>query len=712
MQALEKERHNFWLWIPALFAFGCIFFISFQENFLTSLVIFSALFFAAIFLSICNRSSNRFLICAAIAIFLTGSFYAFFYQKTFLSHTEITGKVYVDGVGKIESLRKFHNPINHLDGANLVIAKPVLYKSEFTKKKEHPTVKKKKSSPKKISKSKLEKNFINLQDYQDLDRGFLDHSKNYQQVEWIGEKKLFPNPPAKISLNLVRFDESLSLNDEIAFKALLEPAEDREFPNDFDYKLDAKAKKIGASGFVIGKIEITKKAEISSIDGYFSQLRETIRNKINQHLSGDEAAISIALLIGDQKVISKDLLEKIRISGLAHLLSISGFHLSLAGAIFFIKIRFCLSRSEYLALNFDIKKIAGVAAIIATYFYLKIAGSPIPAQRAFLMIFLVFLALIFHEKINAKRAIMASALILILYNPYVIFNIGFQLSFVAVLVLATFYNEFKYQISPKILRYFCEIILLSIIIQIISLPFILHSFGNVAWLGFISNILAIPLSSFFIMPLGFLALFLMPLNLEKYALLAMEKGIFLLEKIINFVNEIAYANFASPHLSNLGLIIATAGILLILFHKNHLRCYGIILFLLSFCELQVAKKPDLIFEKEQKFFAIYDEKNGVLFSKKLRESRQCKSWMKRFGEDEFKVGNFCEKNKCEFEQKGRKILVVLKRSKISELCEKEFDLVVNLTAKYELPECVKAKKKIDNFDFYLGGTKEVVWRDL
>ena len=403
------------------------------------------------------------------------------------------------------------------------------------------------------------------------------------------------------------------------------------------------------------------------------------------------------------------MLEKIRISGLAHLLSISGFHLSLAGTIFFITVRFLLSRSEYLALNFDIKKFAAIAAIIATYFYLKIAGSPIPAQRAFLMIFLVFLALIFHEKINAKRSIMACALILIIYNPYVIFNIGFQLSFIAVLVLAVFYSEFKYQISPKILHYFYEIILLSILIQIISLPFILHSFGNVAWLGFISNILAIPLGSFVIMPLGFLALFLMPLNLEKYVLLGMEKGILLLEKIINFVNEISYANFASPHLSSFGLVIATVGIILILFHKNHLRCYGIILFLLSFSELQISKKPDLIFEKEQKFFAIYDEKNGLFFSKKLRESRQRKSWMKHFGEDKFKVVNFCEKNKCEFEQKGKKILVILKRSKISEICKNEFDLAVNLTAKYELPKCVKAKDKIDNSDFYLKEAREIFW---
>jgi lipopolysaccharide export LptBFGC system permease protein LptF len=132
-----------------------------------------------------------------------------------------------------------------------------------------------------------------------------------------------------------------------------------------------------------------------------------------------------------------------------------------------------------------------------------------------------------------------------------------------------------------------------------------------------------------------------------------------------------------------------------------------ILFLLSFSELKISARPDLIFEKEQKFFAIYDEENGLVFSKKIRDSKQRRAWMKRFNENEFKVVDFCEKNKCEFEKKGKKILIILKRSKISEICKNEFDLVVNLTKKHELPSCVKSKQVIDNFDFYSKGTHEI-----
>lgn len=84
----------------------------------------------------------------------------------------------------------------------------------------------------------------------------------------------------------------------------------------------------------MGAPQIIKQNQINSVDSWFLNLREIIRQKILNNLSGDVANVSLALLIGEQKQISKNLLTAIRNSGLSHLLSISGFHLSLASAIF------------------------------------------------------------------------------------------------------------------------------------------------------------------------------------------------------------------------------------------------------------------------------------------------------------------------------------------------------------------------------------------
>jgi len=763
---IEQERESLWLWIPILLGFGAAFYFSFEENFLAKFYIFVALFFASALFSFLNRNSYRSLIFLGCALFLAGCFYANFYQRIFLNQTEITGKVFVDAVGKVSDVRKFHNPINHLDGANLLISEPVFYKSKFVEKKK---VSKKKSAKKKIKKSakpkkitknkritrchsnesgnpenvsialdseprendvecvakkpkkkkpvkkisekKIEKNFINLENYQEIDRKFLDYSKNYQAVEWqeIKGREVFPNPLKKISVNLIKNSQEVGVNDVIAVRLMLQPPQIREFPDDFNFAIDAKSKKIGAYGFVLGEAKILKKAEVSSFDEWFIFLREKIRGKILNTLSGDESAIALAFLIGDQSQISKNLLEKIRSSGLAHLLSISGFHLSLAGAIFFVATRFLLSRSEYLALHFDLKKIAAIAAIFATYFYLQIAGSPLPAQRAFLMVLLVFVALFLNEKIDSRRAIMSSILILILFNPYAVFNVSFQLSFAAILVLGVFYEEFPKKISfgrnifVRSFWYFLEIILLSILLQIATLPFLMHSFQNVALLGFISNVLAIPLTSFFVMPLGFLSLFLMPLGLEKYALFLMGEGIVLIEKIIIFVTNFDYSHLTSLRLPNVGLVIAIIGLMMICLMKNKLRFFGIVIFFLSFLTIFLTQKPSVLFDGGQKFFAIYDKENGLIFSKSLRASRQRHLWMKQMDENEFKYLKNCDEKFCEI-TKNKKFLVLLKRNKISEICQKDFDVIVNLTAKYKLPDCIGEDKiKIDNFDFYKKG---------
>jgi len=680
-QIFEEERQNFLLWIPVFFGAGIIFYFEFSA-------VFYPLFVAAVFLFIISRS---FILLACIA-FLLGGFYAKFYEKPI----ELNAKTFVEVSGKVESVRKFYNPINHLEGANLVVSdltlkKPTTYqkkrpvkKSKLQKdeKKEHKISKRKPRKKHKISTKKIEKDFVNLEGYQEIDREFLDQINAYQNE--------VPQNLKRISVNLVKGAKDISVNDKITFRALLQPPQKQEFPDSFDYQLDAKIKKIAAYGFVAGEVVILEKSKISNFDQWFLSLREKIRQKISATLKGDEAAIAVAFLIGDQKEISKDLSTKIRNSGLAHLLSISGFHLSLAGAIFFLSIRFLLSRNESLTLKFDLKKIAAFLAIFAVYFYLKIAGSPLPAQRAFLLVLFALLALFFDEKFDVKRATMLAILLLILTNPYVIFSVSFQLSFAAILVLISF--------SKPDRNYFLQIILLSIFIQIATLPFLMHHFRNLSLLGFVANLLAIPLTSFFIMPLGFLALIFMPLNLSSPFLLLMNPGILALKKIADFVDSLPYSHFSSPWLSGSGLALASFGLLIICLHKSKIRLIGALIFLLSFLTIFSVKKADLIFEKNQKFFAVYDGEN-LFFSKKLRASKQRQLWMDEFDQKEFKM-IFCEKNFCEVEAKNHKILALLKRNKIDEICKKDFDVIVNLTRKYKLPQCIKENKiRIDNEDF-------------
>ncbi len=775
-----KEQNELWLWIPVLFGFGAVFFISFEAGFSRNFSAFLILFFAVVAFWYFSKEALRSLLFLAVAVFLSGSFYAFIYQKTFLNHTKITGKIYVDGIAKIESVREFYNPTIHRGGAVILLSDPILYKAEFNKSgaknikiKKHKKTKIKKKNPEKVKRKtkkqkaeelglsiaeyeqmralekekKLEerikkaeikeqkkrqreqkyfmKNFINIANYQDVDRKFLDYAKNYQNVKWVkdGDKDLFLKPPQKLLVNAVKNYSNLKVNDLVALRMMLQPPDKKEFFDDFDFSIDAKARKIGAYGFAMGSVKVLRESEISNLEQWFLDLREEIRGKIYAVMKGDDAAIAVALLIGDQNQISKEMMNNIRISGLAHLLSISGFHLSLAAMIFLFLTRFLLSRSEYLSLHFDLKKVAAVIGIFSSYFYLKISGSPPPAERAFLMVLFGLISLLISQKVNAKRMVMSAVLLMILYNPYGMFNIGLQLSFAAIIVLGALSDDVFSKFKPdrdrnfviKASWYFLEIILVSIILQIALMPFLMHSFQNVALLGFIANILAIPLASFWVMPFGFLALFMMPFGLEKLPLIAMKEGIIWTEKIMVFVANLDYVNWISPELSGFGLSLAIFGLLLLCLAKTKIRFLGLLFFVLSFAEISIAKKPDLAFNKDQKFFTIYDQENGLIFSKDMKPSKRRELWMKKFNQKDFKSFNdfskewqeqkgiFCDLDKCVI-YKNQKFLVLFSRGKINEICQNDFDVIINLSARYQLPDCIKPEKiKIDNLDFHQNG---------
>ncbi len=148
--------------------------------------------------------------------------------------------------------------------------------------------------------------------------------------------------------------------------------------------------------------------------------------------------------------------------------------------------------------------------------------------------------------------------------------------------------------------------------------------------------------------------------------------------------------------------VAVIGLLLICLTKSNLRFVGVAVFALSFATIFLNKKPDILFDGSQKFFAIYD-KNGLVFSKDLKPSKKRQLWMDKMGEDEFKSLNSCDETKCLIE-KNKRILVLTARNKISEICKNDFDVIVNLTAKYSLPDCIADEKiKIDNSDFYQKG---------
>lgn len=717
----NQEQENIFLYFLVLFGFGILFFLSFQENVLKFFPYFVTFFLLTAFLIFFNLKSLHFLVFATCFFFLLGCFYTVFYEKFILNYTKINGKVFLDGFGKVLEIKEKTNS----EKVNIILTNLTLFKSNFKSENNKEYIEKK---PKKLRKSTIANNFMNLANYQEINREFLDKKENYQIIEWQEKfgQKLFPLPPPKISISLRKANEALEVNDVISFRALFDKTNSQNLFNKFDTKKYQKLQKIGGYGFAIGDVKIVKKAKIDNVGEYFLNLRNKISKNISKVISGDEGEILKALLIGKKDGISHDLKEKIKNSGLSHLLAISGLHLSIVASIFFVLFRKILAFSSYLALNFDLKKISAILAILASFIYLKISGSPITAQRAFLMIALAFMAIFFDEKANFKRILIIIALLLIVVNPYVIFSVSFQLSFVAIIsiaILTKFYQQ-KIQQSflAKFLNYFLAIIIISLFVQITTAPILISNFGSLPILGFISNLIAIPLVTIFILPIGFLALFLMIFGIEEFALIFVEKAIFYLIKIIELFGNLQFSLIELPF--EFGFLEVFLSILaLLLFYLANSRALKILAilifftsFIMSFYAKINTKLPNIIFDDNGQYFAIYDDRFGLIFNKKPRSKNEIEDFKKYFKQSDFRLlknisdtdlksSKFnlvkCDKDKCFIETKNinyQKILVLLRRNKVSEVCNWQFDLIVNMTNKYLLPDCVKNRKKIDNSD--------------
>jgi len=724
---LLQRNSSVFLYIPIIFCLGCFVAILNQEIFLNKISIIIFLTFLLSLFNYLNRDSLISLIATVIIIFFCGIIYCIIYEKIFFNYENITKKLYVEGYGTISNITISANSktnkkieIITLSNLDLFIPKP---------------------KAKNINNKAKKFDFINDKELLDIDRKFIELTNSYQNVasKEYSDKRKIVNPPKKIALIINNNFNKVEINDKIKFRALIKESNNKEFIDDFDFNYDRKIKDIGGFGFVVGNVEIVEKSIVNNIDKWFLKLRKKITDKIFNVLDEDEAGIAIGLLIGDQDKISKTTLNNIRNSGLSHILTISGFHLSLASAIFFVTIRFLLASFEKISLNYDIRKISAILAIISSYFYLKIANSPLPAQRSFIIIFLIMLSFLIERKFDGKRALFISLLIITIGNPYSLLNLSFQLSFISILTLLIFYefnNQPKYEndkvlkeVSPlflsivKIIRYIFSTIILSILVQITTLPFLLNSFKSAGILGFIANITAIPLAGFIIMPLGFLSLLLMPLNLEKITLELMGNAIYIFEYNAEIIANLKYAVLKTSTLPDKQLFIATIAMLLFSIINNFkLRIFLIIIFFLTFISLTSNTKPIISIPYNQKFVTIYDQKNGLFFLDNLKPSKQLDLWLKYFEESSFKIIDNCQKNHqeklckncqkefCKIYHEDKKILVIKKRIDLDIACNNnffnQFDLIINLTKKYILPKCLdqnSTKIIIDNIDFYNKG---------
>jgi competence protein ComEC len=408
-------------------------------------------------------------------------------------------------------------------------------------------------------------------------------------VEHVTSPDISRPSPMRVRLSLRKNKTYMQVGDWIHTKATLFAPSRPALPNTFDFTQYFYFRGIDAVGYVTGKMALSQPRTEDTSEHYLSVLRRNSANYLKDTMSQPASGVAIALTTGIKDAITTETRDAFTASSLGHMLAISGMHMSiLCGTMFWI-IRAIASCVPVLALNYPIKKIAAIAGLICGALYLTLADFPISAIRAYIMIAVLFLAILCDRQSDTLRCIVLAALAIVIVNPHAVGDIGFQLSFAATLALILVYRRVRHyniirqihkrHIGLRIVMYCAQLMFSSFIAGLITAPLVAYHFHHVALFGIIANMLALPVLSFLVAPALLLSLPAAPLGLAPAMLSIAEYGLDWIIQSAMFVAQMPNATHYVAPFSAVVAIGITIGIFLLLIIKN-MKIYAALLLVL------------------------------------------------------------------------------------------------------------------------------------
>ena len=278
----------------------------------------------------------------------------------------------------------------------------------------------------------------------------------------------------------------LEYRDRIKVTGLIEVPEKKD---NFDYA--GYLSKDGVSAIMsFPKMEIIQKG---SFENVFQKIiyntykfKDRAGSEIRKYIPSNLSPIMEGLILGNDSKMDKDMKTKLSKSGLSHIIAISGSHIVLFAAML----------CEVLLFLGFWRKQAQIGAIIFALFYVFFVGLPASAVRAGIMVSLLFLAQILGRQSFNLRTLAIAAFIILLENPLLLkFDLGFQLSFLAVLgliLMGPVFNSWLNILFKDRLGFIREITAMTLAAEVFTVPLLIYSFGYFSVVSLISNIVVIP----------------------------------------------------------------------------------------------------------------------------------------------------------------------------------------------------------------------------
>ncbi len=315
----------------------------------------------------------------------------------------------------------------------------------------------------------------------------------------------------------------------------LKPVDAPANPGQFDYGQYLRRQGIYRQAFV-AKYQIVsyKPSWEEGIMPLMAKWRHNVSLEFEKNgLTGDRLGVAAALVLGDRNFLSADIQTTYSKSGVMHILAVSGMHVAILYGFLLVLLGF-LDKSRTGSV------IQSIIILILVWCYSFLTGLPPSVLRSAVMFTFLIMGKLFNRNSNSLNTLAASAFCLILVSPNIVFDIGFQLSYMAVAGIIIFYEPIRKLYLPgnRILKYLWELIAVSIAAQLTTTSLAIYYFHQFPNYFLLSNLVAVPASSITLA----LAIVLLVTSffpwLAAYVAVALGYGIDFLNGGIRFVEQI------------------------------------------------------------------------------------------------------------------------------------------------------------------------------
>jgi competence protein ComEC len=505
------------------------------------------------------------------------------------------------------------------------------------------------------------------------------------------------SPRSQVKLERVRLSvrkgTAPAVGSFVELKARLQPPLAPMRPGSYDFGRDMFFQGIGASGFVTGAIKTVEPPVSGGLALRYAALMQGLRDAIDARirttLDGDKRAIATALLTGRRDAITTPVNDAMFISGLGHVLSISGYHMAVVAGVVFFAVRALLALIPALTVGFPIKKWSAAAALAAAAFYLLLSGAEVATQRSFFMTAVVLIAVMVDRRAVTFRTLAVAAMIVLVLAPEALVHPSFQMSFAATLGLVALVqigmprlfaspdNSATARVALWGGRELMTLTLASLVAGLATTPYAAFHFHRVTPYGVLANLAAMPVVSAVVMPAGLLGLLAMPFGFDGVCWRAMGWGI---DWMIAVTQWVAGLPGAIGRMAAFGigpLIAASVGIVLLGLLRTPLRWSGAIVLLLSVVWALAVPQPNILISADGHNVGVRGRDGRLHLMRTAKDAFLLKEWLaadaddRQPGDSSLTEGVSCDDAGCVVQMAdGGFVALALKPEALADDCER------------------------------------------